>query len=582
MMHSPASVILLLLCGTRFGGAWGYTIPQGPADAVRRGEAINTTRAGFIYGPAVAGGPFYPSGPLGKAKVDGDIGNEQLEAVPNSALVAKDIARANSSAEQYQGLDTLEEYLLLYQGQWAKTLPKGPAPGVLTNYTQDLFFSMERLANSAFSVRRLPRSSELPFLVDGSIVSNVTGSSLQKLLKDGRLFYADHRAQKSWPKTTNKFAAACDAYFYVSKKSGQFLPLAIRTNVGSNLIYTPVDDAADWTLAKIMFNVNDFFFAQTWHLAATHEVVQIAWMAAIRALSIEHPVYALLNRLTYQLFAIQPLAQSFLFDNGTAFDTLFPITGSGARDFVTELYINGTGAFKDGYFETDLKKRGLIHGDGPTLDHFPYYENASTIHKAIRNFIRTFVKSFYQSDRAVQSDPELQAWAAEANGPAKAIDFPNEFDCIDAIVDALTHIAHLVSTVHHSVNTNNLISISATLPMHPASLYKPVPLTKGNTSVAQYLPPLRAVLAQFQVDGIFARPLIANSTRSLSYMFDSPTFLNGTNRETRTAAAKFKEEMFSFSKEIQGRKFDKDGLSQGAPFIWKALDPTEAPFSLTI
>lgn len=361
---------------------------------------------------------------------------------------------------------------------------------------------MERLANSAFSLRRLPRSSKLPFQIDSPIVSKITGSSLEKLLKDGRLFYADHRAQATWPKTMNKFSAACDAYFYVSRETRQFLPLAIRTNVGSNLIYTPLDENADWTLAKIMFNVNDFFFAQTWHLAATHEVVQIAWMAAIRTLSIEHPFYAFLDRLTYQLFAIQPLAQSFLFDNGTAFDTLFPITGTGARDFVTELYFNGTGAFKDGYFETDLKNRGLIHSDGPELDHFPYYENASTIHKAIRNFVRAFVKSFYKSDGAVQGDPELQAWAAEANGPAKAIDFPRKFDSINTVVDALTHIAHLVSTVHHSVNTNNLLSISATLPMHPASLYKTVPTTKGITSVAQYLPPLQAALAQFQVDGL--------------------------------------------------------------------------------
>jgi hypothetical protein len=398
-------------------------------------------------------------------------------------------------------LDTVEEYLLLYKGQWAEILPKGPAPGVLTNYSQDLFFSMERLANSAFSVRRLPKASKLPFQVDSASVRKITGSSAQQLLKDGRLFYADHRAQADFPKTTNKFAAASDAYFYIAK-SGQFLPLAIRTNVGSNLVYTPADDAADWTLAKIIFNVNDFFFAQTWHLAATHEVVQIAWMAAIRTLSVDHPVYALLDRLTFQLFSIQPLAQSFLFDNGTAFDTLFPVTGTGARDFVTELYFNGTGAFRAHYFKTDLEERGLINGDGPELSHFPFYEDAAVIHSATRDFISAFIKSFYDSDATVREDKELQNWAAEANGPAKAIDFPTKFDNRNAIIDALTHIAHLTSTVHHSVNTNNLLSLSATLPMHPASLYKQVPTAKGNTSVAAYLPPLQAALAQFQVDGL--------------------------------------------------------------------------------
>jgi arachidonate 15-lipoxygenase (second type)/8-lipoxygenase (S-type) len=81
---------------------------------------------------------------------------------------------------------------------------------------------------------------------------------------------------------------------------------------------------------------------------------------------------------------------------------------------------------------------------------------------------------------------------------------------------------------------------------------------------------------------ISARPLIANSNRSLLYMFDDPEFLRGTNNATRSAAEKFKEEMDAFSKEIQGRRFDKNGLSQGAPFIWRALDPKEAPFSLSI
>ncbi|KAJ4289623.1 hypothetical protein N0V90_010952 [Kalmusia sp. IMI 367209] len=575
-------LFFLTLCSTQLVQALGYTIPQKAIDPALRALAINTTRAGFLYGPAVAGGPFYPTGPLGNAKVAADVGNEQLEAGPQQVLVFEDAARANGSSEQYQGLDTVEEYTLLYKGQWAASLPKGPAPGALTNYSQDLFFSMERLANSAFSVRRLPKASKLPFQVDKSIISKFAHSTLEKLLKDGRLFYADHSAQATWPKTTNKYSAACDAYFFIDKASGQFLPLAIRTNVGANLIYTPVDAPADWMLAKILFNINDFFFAQTWHLAATHETVQIAWMAAIRTISVDHPVHALLDRLTYQLFSIQPLANAFLFNEGQAFDSLFPITGSGARDFTAALYFNGSGAFQANYLEANLRNRGLIDSHGPELRDFPYYEDASVIHKELRKFVATFVKSFYSSDNIVRGDRELQAWAAEANGDAKAIDFPTKFKTRDALIDALTHIAHLVSTVHHSVNTNNLLSISATLPFHPASLYKPVPTTKGNTSVVEYLPPLAASLGQLQVDSLFARPLLANTNRSLAYMFDSPTFLGGTNKQTQIAAETFKKAMQKFSKQVQGRTFDEDGLSQGTPFVWQALDPLVAPFSLTI
>lgn len=65
-------------------------------------------------------------------------------------------------------------------------------------------------------------------------------------------------------------------------------------------------------------------------------------------------------------------------------------------------------------------------------------------------------------------------------------------------------------------------------------------------------------------------------------MFDSPKFLNGTNRETRAAAANFSNAMRKLSKKVQGQAFDKNGLSHGAPFIWEALDPLVAPFSLTI
>jgi arachidonate 15-lipoxygenase (second type)/8-lipoxygenase (S-type) len=65
-------------------------------------------------------------------------------------------------------------------------------------------------------------------------------------------------------------------------------------------------------------------------------------------------------------------------------------------------------------------------------------------------------------------------------------------------------------------------------------------------------------------------------------MFDSPVFLGGTNSATRSAAEAFKEAMNSFGKKIQDRTFDENGLCQGAPFIWRALNPKVAPFSLTI
>lgn len=151
-----------------------------------------------------------------------------------------------------------------------------------------------------FTTRRLNPTDPLPFPVDDAISTNITGDTLQSLLQSGRLFYADHRDQATL-QSTGRYAAACDAYFYIDGKSQKFLPLAIRTNVGNSLTYTPADSANDWLLAKMMFNLNDFWHSQWYHLAATHNVVEIVYEAAYRTLSDSHPVLALLNRREFDL-----------------------------------------------------------------------------------------------------------------------------------------------------------------------------------------------------------------------------------------------------------------------------------------
>lgn len=110
---------------------------------------------------------------------------------------------------------------------------------------------------SPYAVRRLSLLSDsLAFEVDDLTAQAVSGSTLLELFAAGRLFYIDHSAQGSLERT-DVYAAACDAYFYIDEATGDFLPLAIRTGVGANLIYTPQDQANDWLLAKMIFNGND-------------------------------------------------------------------------------------------------------------------------------------------------------------------------------------------------------------------------------------------------------------------------------------------------------------------------------------
>ncbi len=417
-----------------------YTLPQNDSSSLTRSLDITTKQLGYLYGPPVAGGPYFPTGVLGLAKVAADQVEIQLDEAPVLAATAVDAADSTLSVLQYKGLKTLDDYTLLYDGHWKTFLPHGPVPGILTNYTQDLLFSMERLSLSPYQVRRLnPSSDTLQITIDDDVATNITGMTLQELLDAGRLFYADYRDQKNLT-PTDRYSAACDAFFYINQTSSDFLPLAIRTNVGSNLIYTPNDEPDDWLLAKIMYNVNDFWYAQWNHLASTHEVVQIAYLAAIRTLSDEHPVLALLNRIMYEVYAIQPLAATLLFLPGAVVDQVFAYTGISAQEYSTDLYKNGgSGRFESNYFMTDLETRGLVNSDfGPALTSFPFYEDASTIYKAIHAFMTSFVDSYYSKDSDVVADKEIQAWVKEAQGPAECIDFPS-ITTKSALVDALTH-----------------------------------------------------------------------------------------------------------------------------------------------
>lgn len=155
---------------------------------------------------------------------------------------------------------------------------------------------MERLSINPFSTHRLRPEDTLPFTLDDATVRKIAGATFGSLQKSGRLFLTSHSYQARYKLQPGRFGAACDAYFYLHPKTNDFLPLAIKTNVGSNLTYTPLDSENDWLFAKMMFNSNDFLHSQIFHLANSHAVAEIVYLAALRTLSVRHPVRAFLDR----------------------------------------------------------------------------------------------------------------------------------------------------------------------------------------------------------------------------------------------------------------------------------------------
>ncbi|KAJ8126428.1 hypothetical protein O1611_g7211 [Lasiodiplodia mahajangana] len=283
-----------------------YTITKNDRNPRARAAAIDVKRKGWLYSEYPMGVAYYPTGTLANKTIAKDQESwlppiaDLQSAISDETTVALDAINAKG------GLNKLEDYTKLYDGQWPKAFPDGPFPGMLTNFTDDRLFSMMRLSASPYRLKRVQLSDPLLFPVDDAAA--ITGLSLKQLQAQGRLFLEDFSEMKELT-PTDKFGAGCQGYFYIHPKSGDFLPLAIRPLVkgreDSALVYTPKDSPTDWLLAKFIMNQNDGWHTTWAHITQSHSaaegiidsgVITAPYLAAIRTLSDDHPVMVILNR----------------------------------------------------------------------------------------------------------------------------------------------------------------------------------------------------------------------------------------------------------------------------------------------
>jgi len=557
-------------------------IPQNDPNPTARAAVVADRLAGFLYGPSLIGqaAPF-PNGTLGKERVASDMALWSIDRNIIDADVQADAINDMKAIQANGGLKTMADYVnILYKGEWNESNPLGEAPGIMTNFTQDLLFSMERLSQNSYPLRLVNQSEELPFELDDGLVINITGVSLSDLQDSNSLFVVDHSYQSRYPATTvapQRYGAFCTAYFFIHPESGDFLPLAIKTNTGSDLIYTPLDQPTDWLLAKMMFNVNDMFHSQMFHLVVTHDVSEGVHLAALRTLSPNHPIMVILERLMLQAYSSRPVGEELCFNPGGHWDQLFFINNVGCRQFVNDTW-PVQGGYQGSYLYTDLQARGLIDESGNyPFKSFPFYEDASVILDSFNSFFTDFVNSYYPTEDELDGDYEVQNWFNEVSEGAKVYDFP-PFCTKQVLIDVLTHFAHIVSVVHHSLNGGDPVGSKATLPFHLNALYAPVPTEKGVTDLLPFLPPAPDAVHYIGFLATFNRPFYRTTERTLEYAFNNATLLATLNEDTNNAASTFWDQMTKMSAEVRSRGFDGDGLSNGMPFVYRTLDPGYIPF----
>ena len=287
----------------------------------------------------------------------------------------------------------------------------------------------------------------------------------------------------------------------------------------------------------------------------------------------------------YQAYSIRPVGETVLFNDGGFFDQSFAVTNHAVRKFATDFYPTVAGFFRSNYFENELRGRGLVDSTyGPPLPHFPFFQDGTEIIAVIRRFVKSFVHAYYETDGVLAQDWEVQAWVEEANGPAMVIDFPSApITKLDTLVDILTHVAWLGGVSHHVLNSGEPVATSGVLPLHPAALYAPPPEKKGVVdSLLPFLPNEQKAIEQIALLARFNRPQLVQKQETLLHMFDDETLLGRGRDEATFANERFMTEMREISEHINKKSFDKDGLCQGMPFVWKGMDPAQIPFFLSV
>ncbi|KAI1279171.1 lipoxygenase [Xylaria sp. FL0933] len=559
-----------------------FTLPNAAPNYRARAASIEAKRKGWLYREYPIGGALYPTGTLANQTISSQQAQWFPIVVEHAKVIAEESISAMAAIVAGGNFSTLDDYAKTYENQWNMSLPGGPMLGMVTNYTDDRLFSMMELSGTPYKIQRVQRHEPLLFPVDNA--ASITGGlSLGDLQAQGRLFSTDFSRLKDLP-SSGKYGAGCQAYFYIDK-SGDFLPLAVKPIVKgrekSALVYTPKDEPADWLLAKMLFNQNRGYHSTWAHVGQSHSAAEAPYLAAIRSLSNDHPVMGILNRIEKTPWGVRPNLETGL-ESGTSFTgpQYYPWTPDAAREYVNELYLSGESAdFERHYYRSEFKKRGLVDSSfGPELKSFPFYEDTSIITEAIREFMETFINSYYPNDKAVLADIELQAWHRETN-VAQVYDFP-QINTRQSVADVLTHQVYLSVIVSNVMSTNGIHMNSMALPFAPAGFLQPIPSKKGLTErdLMTFMPTPEGAVWQVSTYVVGHRPMWRDTNETLSHLFDDEMLLAKTNPATRAAAVKFKDTMMNFSTEVRARTFDEDGLNRGMPFIWDALDPNYAPY----
>jgi arachidonate 15-lipoxygenase len=332
--------------------------------------------------------------------------------------------------------------------------------------------------------------------------------TLNSAIQEGGLFVTDYAVLDSVKPKEKQFLSAPIALYYAERTRGDFqlIPIAIQLGQvpGQSLLCTPLD-GVDWTLAKLITQMADFYVNQLYrHLGQTHLVMEPIALATVRELAARHPVNILLKPHFEFTMAINSLADQVLINPGGAVDIILPGTLESSLKLsekgVSE-YFNNFGNFA---LPTNLRQRGV--DNSYILQEFPYRDDGLLIWNTLEDYVSSYIGIYYKSNRDIREDFELKNWLQALRKPVSEggfgiVSLPASLTNRDQLIDILTQMIFTAGPQHSAIAWIQY-QYMAFIPNMPGALYQPIPTTKGKfadeNSLTSFLPGVKPSLTQVQ------------------------------------------------------------------------------------
>lgn len=484
--------------------------------------------------------------PSGSAYIPRD---EVFSPLKNSDITRVGIRAAAHEAQTLLRGDkqftTFEEVQNLYAGkldpalssQYAQadgSLLKFPPPTVVQAnkkaWMTDEEFARQRLAGmNPLTIERLkvfPPESCLDSSVYGLEKSRITadhlegrleGLTVEEAMDEKRLYILDYHDSYITPyiariNETEGKAYASRTLFFLTK-AGLLLPVVIElilppnkassTSGGGEAAWTsrvfcpPAPGKIDWLwqLAKVHVSIVDACYQHlSCHWLRTHACMEPFIIATRRQLSAMHPLSMLLS----------PHFKDTMNANTAARESFLNSAGRIERCFVTGKYSNEVTSidykrwrFDEQAIPKDLIKRGMAepdeeaeHGLRLHIQDYPYAQDGLDLWAAIKGWVEEYISIYYESDGAVTTDEELQAWWWEVrqvgHGDHKDAPWWAAMTTVAALVEVVVTLLWMATGLHAVANFGQY-PFAGFIPSNPAMGRRLIPEAES--------PELRQLLA---------------------------------------------------------------------------------------